>query len=372
MGGCGQAVGTESGCVQLFAAAEFQRQQRQPPLSPQLSLQPFHSEGDHPVQFLQWRNDGDILIAVSEDCGQWQVAGWHMLQSSVGDWSALPAAENLLNHLISPMVLAELDAARSSPYGAASLPASQLQGYRQQRAEPQLWNRLVPDPADSVQKADRASSASSPSMRTTRETHNSTRSLHSDEWKHSTAGSFISASPPVRSASSRPAVDASLPQSAARRSFGEEPQRHRTKEGWAGGTDTGAGAGSRFNQQTGKPQAVPIVGEPPWMGFGAPFSQRTRQAGSSRMRRQRGSGATSGMPPASRRSTGSEHPLSAGSPALAGMPTFYEQGAVYQPAYYVPFHSAESGFPYQQGRAGLTRFMFTSVGHLSLLGFAYL
>lgn len=322
------------------------------------------------MQFLQWRNDGDILIAVSEDCGQWQVTGWHMLQSSVGDWSALPAAENLLNHLISPTVLAELDAARSSPYGAASLPASQLQGHRQRCAEPQLWNRVVPDPAKSMQRVDRASSASGPSMMTTRETHNSTRSLHSDERKHSTPESFISASPPVRSASSRPAVDASLPQSAARRSSGE-PQRHRMKEGGTGGTDTGAGAGSRFNQQTGKPQAVPIVGEAPWMGFGAPFSRRTHQAGSSRMRRQR-LAATSGMPPASRRSGGSEHPPSTESPALAGMPTFYEQGAVYQPAYYAPFHAADSGFSYQQGGAGHTRFMCTCVGHLSLLGFAYL
>lgn len=61
---CGvvQAVGTADGWVQLFEAAEFQF--RQPLLWPSLSLQPLHSASTSGVDFLQWRNEGDVLIAV--------------------------------------------------------------------------------------------------------------------------------------------------------------------------------------------------------------------------------------------------------------------------------------------------------------------
>lgn len=49
------------------------------------------------------------------------MGGWHVLQNSVGEWSVLPAGQELLNTLISPAELAALDAARVSPFGAASL-----------------------------------------------------------------------------------------------------------------------------------------------------------------------------------------------------------------------------------------------------------
>ena len=122
------------GRVQLFQAEEFQSQR--PPLAPALTLEPCQVDSVQPAQgpptccptsarlpvdFLQWRNAGDILVSVSEDDGRWRVGGWHMLQNSVGDWSALPATEGLLGQIVSPAELARMAAARANPLNAAAL-----------------------------------------------------------------------------------------------------------------------------------------------------------------------------------------------------------------------------------------------------------
>ena len=130
------------GRVQLFQAEEFQSQR--PPLAPALTLEPcqvdsgagtgppdvLSTSGRLPVDFLQWRNEGDILVSVSEDDGRWRVGGWHMLQNSVGDWSALPATEGLLGQIVSPAELARMAAARANPLNAAALKSG-----RDRRAE---------------------------------------------------------------------------------------------------------------------------------------------------------------------------------------------------------------------------------------------
>ncbi len=130
------------GRVQLFQAEEFQSQR--PPLAPALTLEPcqvdsgagagapdvLSTSGRLPVDFLQWRNEGDILVSVSEDDGRWRVGGWHMLQNSVGDWSALPATESLLGQIVSPAELARMAAARANPLNAAALKSG-----RDRRAE---------------------------------------------------------------------------------------------------------------------------------------------------------------------------------------------------------------------------------------------
>ena len=136
-----QAVGMLDGRVQLFQAEEFQSQR--PPLAPALTLEPCQvdtgagaghdalpTSGRLPVDFLQWRNEGDILVSVSEDDGRWRVGGWHMLQNSVGDWSALPATESLLAEIVSPAELARMAAARANPLDAAALKSG-----RDRRAE---------------------------------------------------------------------------------------------------------------------------------------------------------------------------------------------------------------------------------------------
>ena len=136
-----QAVGMLDGRVQLFQAEEFQSQR--PPLAPTLTLEPCPGDAGTgagpdvlstssrlPVDFLQWRNDGDILVSVSEDGEQWRVGAWHMLQNSVGDWSALPATESLLGQIISPAELARMAAARANPLDAAALKSG-----RDRRAE---------------------------------------------------------------------------------------------------------------------------------------------------------------------------------------------------------------------------------------------
>ena len=127
-----QAVGMLDGRVQLFQAEEFQPQR--PPLAPALTLEPCRGDADGgagvdalsmstrlPIDFLQWRNDGDVLVAISEDDGRWRVGGWHVLQNAVGDWSALPASEHLLAQIISPAELARMAAARANPRDAAAL-----------------------------------------------------------------------------------------------------------------------------------------------------------------------------------------------------------------------------------------------------------
>jgi len=130
------------GRVQLFQAEEFQSQR--PPLAPALTLEPCQVDSGAgagppdvlstssrlPVDFLQWRNEGDILVSVSEDDGRWRVGGWHMLQNSVGDWSALPATEGLLAQIVSPAELARMAAARANPLNAAALKSG-----RDRRAE---------------------------------------------------------------------------------------------------------------------------------------------------------------------------------------------------------------------------------------------